>query len=259
MPARRTRGLRCTYLRTNDDSSSAALEVRRVFTALSLLLSASVGIAANGTAGAANSEAPSALAATVILNAKSELAVRVTSSLTLGAKTISIVTNAARLYGEQKITIRQSGATNTVTAELIDNIIYVKGDAAILESLMGLSKSTATKFSKQWFYIKDGSAEYDEVAQGLTIASGISEVALQKRVTSPGTKVLDGAKVSVLVGSTVPGAGPTYRETMYASSLKKPLPVEVIQTLKGEATTIRFSKWDENFSITAPDAKFQLT
>jgi hypothetical protein len=218
-----------------------------------------VGIATDAPAQAANSRSPTGLAAIVILNAKSELSVRVDSSLTIGAKKISIVTEAGQLDGVQKITVRQSGSTHAVTAELIDNIIYVKGDATILETYMGLSKTTSTQFSNHWFYIKDGSAEYNAVAQSITIASGMSEVALQKNATSLGKKTIDGTKVTVLVGTSVPDSGPAYRETMYASTSKKPLPVEVVQTLKGETVTIRFSKWDNNFSLSAPDAKFQLT
>jgi len=233
--------------------------VRRLLASLILLGTVLVATATQVPAQAASTSTPDGLATTVVLNAKSELSVRVDSSATVGAKKISIETDAGRLDGVQKITVRQTGATNTVTAELIDNVIYVKGDATILESYMGLSTATSARLSNHWFYIKATNAQYIEVAQGMTIASGMSEVTLQKKVTSLGTKYVDGAKVTVLAGTSVPDSGPAYRETMYVSTSTKPLPVKVVQTLKGETVTIRFSKWDENISLSAPDARFQLT
>jgi hypothetical protein len=35
--------------------------------------------------------------------------------------------------------------------------------------------------------------------------------------------------------------------------------VKVVQTFKGQTATFTFSKWNENFLLSAPDAKFQLT
>ena len=236
-----------------------AVKVKRSLASLVLLSAVLVAAATQTPAEAANSPSPTALAASAVLNAKSELSVRVDSSATLGAKKISIVTDAARLYGVQKVTIRQSGAVNRVTAELIDNVIYVKGDASSLETFLNLSTTIATQLSNQWFYIKGTSAEYGEVAQGMTIASGMSEVAFQKDVISHGTKTIDGTKVTVLTGTSVPVSGPAYRETMDVSTSAKPLPVKVVQTFKGQTATFTFSKWNENFLLSAPDAKFQLT
>jgi hypothetical protein len=233
--------------------------VNRLLVPLVLLGTVLAGTATQVPAQAANLRSPTALAASVVLNSKSELSVRVDSSATLGTKKISIVTDAGRLYGVQKVTIRQSGAVNKVTAELIDNVIYVKGDASALESFLNLSKATSTQLSNQWFYIKGTSAEYSAVAQGMTIASGMSEVAFQKNVTSLGTRSIDGTKVTELSGTSVPVSGPAYHETMYLSTSTKPLPVEVVQTFQGQTATITFSKWDENFYLSAPDAKFQLS
>jgi hypothetical protein len=218
----------------------------------------SAGIFAAVPAHAANVESPSGLASQVILNAKNELSVRVVSSETTGAQKISIVTDAGRLGGVQRVTLRRQGATSTGTAELIDNIIYVKGDTTFLEHFMDLPKATSDQLSNLWFYIKSGGAEYDQVAQGLTIASGMSEVALQKKVRSLGTKMVDRTKVTELVG-LAPPVGTANRETMFVSTSRRPLPVEVVQSESGRPVTITFSRWNENISLSAPDAKFQLT
>jgi len=84
-----------------------------------------------------------------------------------------------------------------VTAELIDNVIYVKGDASSLETFLNLSTTIATQLSNQWFYIKGTSAEYGEVARHDHRVRNVGS-RLPKNVTSHGTKTIDGTKVTCL-------------------------------------------------------------
>jgi len=158
----------------------------------------------------------------------------------------------------QKVTIRQSGAVNRVTAELIDNVIYVKGDAHHSRLLEPLHDNRNAAFESMVLH-QGTSAEYGEVAQGMTIASGMSEVAFQKVVTSHGTKTIDGTKVTVLQAPRCQSLVPRTAMNDGRQYIGEAAAVKVIQTFKGQTATFTFSKWNENFSLSAPDAKFQLT
>jgi hypothetical protein len=195
----------------------------------------------------------------VIADANAELWVRVTTTATMSGMRIVQITDAGRTAGRQTVTLSGSGKSNSVIAELIAGKLYVKGDASILTNYLGLSQATANELAGQWFGIPKSSGYYAEIASGLTISSGMSEVTMTHAVTSAPQVTIAGAKVSVVKGTSVKSAlEPSFKETLYYSTAKKPLPVKVTQSVQGSLGTIVFSNWNEKFDLVAPKVKLQL-
>jgi hypothetical protein len=195
----------------------------------------------------------------VIADANAEQSVRITTTASQSGMKIVEVTDAGRSEGRLTVTLTSEGKSNTMTAELIAGKLFVKGDAAILTSYLALSQANANELAGQWFGIPESSGYYSEIAQGLTLSTGMAEVTMTRSVTSaPGTTIA-GTDVQVLKGKSVKSPlEASFNETLYCSTSKKPLPVEVTQSVQGSLGTILFSHWNEKVSLVAPKVTLHL-
>lgn len=222
-----------------------------------VLLTASVLVAVSLPAGA--STTPYVQMKTVVADANAEQSVRATTTATMSGMKIVQVTDAGRKAGRQTVTLTQAGKRNSMLTELIKGNLYVKGDATILTTYLALSQQDANEFAGQWFGIPKNSVYYAEVALGLTISTGMAEVTMTSSVTGEPTTTVAGVKVYVLKGSSVKSSlEPSFKETLYFSTAKKPLPVEVTQNVQGFLGTILFSHWNEKIDVSAPKVTLYL-
>jgi hypothetical protein len=226
---------------------------------LSVLATAAIFAVVSTTSGAASKSTPYEQMKQVVADANAELSVRVTTTASMSGLRIVQVTDAGRSAGRQTVTLSQSGTSNSVIAELIKGKLYVKGDASILTRYMGLSQANANELGGQWFGIPESSGYYAQVAQGLTISTGMSEVTMTSSVAVAPAATLAGVKVDVLKGTSVKSAlEPSFKETLYFNTAKKPLPVEVTQSVQGSVGTIVFSRWNEKIVLVAPKVTLNL-
>jgi hypothetical protein len=209
--------------------------------------------------GASSTVTPYAQMKTAISDANAEQSVRVTTTAKMSGLKILQVTDAGRNSGRQSITLTKLGYANTVKVVFIAGQLYVKGDASILTSYLGLSQANANELGGQWFGIPKSSGYYAQVAAGLTISTGMAEVTMTSSVTNAPTVKLDGVQVDVLKGTSVKTSlQPSFKETLYTSIARKPLPVEVTQNVQGSLGTISFSDWNEKVDVTAPKVTLHL-
>jgi hypothetical protein len=226
---------------------------------LSVLASAAIIASASTPSGAASKSTPYEQMKQVVADANAELSVRVTTTASMSGLQIVQVTDAGRHAGRQTVTLSQSCMSISVIAELIKGNLYVKGDASILTTYMGLSQANANELGGQWFGIPESSGYYAQVAQGLTISTGMSEVTMTSSVTIAPGVTLAGVKVDVLKGTSVKSAlEPSFKETLYFNTAKKPLPVEVTQSVQGSLGTILFGHWNEKIVLVAPKVTLHL-
>ncbi len=195
----------------------------------------------------------------VLANANAQQSVRVTTTANQSGMKILEITDAGRSEGRQSITLTSGGKSNTIIGELIAGQLFVKGDAAILTSYLALSQGNANELAGQWFGIPKSSGYYAEVAQGLTLSTGIAEVTMTSTVKSAPNTTIDGTKVEVLKGMSVKSSlEASFKEALYFTIAKKPLPVEVTQTVQGSVGTIAFSHWNEKIDLVAPKITLHL-
>jgi len=226
---------------------------------LSVLATAAIFTSVSTPSGATSKSTPYEQMKRVVADANAELSVRVTTTASMSGLRIVQVTDAGRNAGRQIVTLSQSGTSNSVIAELIKGKLYVKGDATILTRYMGLSQANANELGGQWFGIPESSGYYAQVAQGLTISTGMSEVTMTSSVAVAPAATLAGVKVDVLKGISVKSTlEPSFKETLYFSTAKRPLPVEVTQSVQGSLGTIVFSRWNETIVLVAPKVTLNL-
>lgn len=239
---------------------------------LSFLATTALFAATSIPSDAAPALTPYAQMKLVIADANAELSVRVTTTALMSGVKIVQVTDAGRNEGRQTVAVVPIGTSksaiaaliagkvykkgtapiDSVTAELIAGNVYVMGDATMLTTYMGLTQSDANELAGQWFGIPQGSSFYANVAQGLTVSSGMAEVTMTASVTSaPARDVLKGTSVSSALQ-------PAYKETLHFSAAKRPLPVEVIQSVQGASGTIVFNHWNEKIYLAAPSVTLYL-
>jgi hypothetical protein len=207
----------------------------------------------------ASTPTPYAQMKAVFADANAELSVRVTTTAKESGMKIVQVTDAGRSAGRQTVTLSQPGKSNTMIAELIKGYLFVKGDTTMLTTYLGLSQANANELAGQWFGIPKSSGYYAEVAQGLTVSTGIAEVTMTRSVTRAAATTVAGVKVDVLKGRSVKSSlEPSFKETLYVSTAANPLPVEVTQSVQGSLGTVLFSHWNEKIDLTAPKVTLHL-
>lgn len=225
----------------------------------SLLAAASALLVVSLPAGASTPLKPYALMKLVVADADAQAAVRVTTTAKMSGLKIDEVTDAGRNVGRQSITLSKLGYSNTVKVIFVKGRLFVKGDASILTSYLGLDQGTANELAGRWFGIPKSSGYYAQVSEGLTIATGMAEVTMTNAVTKGPAAKLNGALVDVLKGSSVKTSlEPSFKEVLYVSTAVKPLPVQVTQIVQHSLGTIVFSNWNEKFDVTAPKVTVHL-
>lgn len=211
------------------------------------------------SSGAASTPTPYALMKAAVADADAELSVRVTTTATQNGMKIVQVTDAGRSAGRQKITLTNSGKSDTITAEYVSGALFVKGDTTILTTYLGLSQANANELAGQWFGIPKSSGYYAEISQGLTVSSGMAEVTMTSPVTRARAANVAGVHVVVLKGKSVKTSlDPSFVETFYINTAKKPLPVEVTQSVQGSLGKVLFSNWNEKIIVVAPKITLHL-
>jgi hypothetical protein len=231
------------------------MTLRRLFPAAVAALT----LGASSLPAGASAPNPYAQMKLVFANANAQQSVRVTTTANQSGMKILEITDAGRSEGRQTIALTSGGKTNTLTSELIGGQLFVKGDAAILTSYLALSQGNANELAGQWFGIPKSSGYYAEVAQGLTLSTGITEVTMTSSVKSAPNTTINGAKVEVLKGMSVKSSlEASFKEALYFTVAKKPLPVEVTQSVQGSVGTIAFSHWNEKIDLVAPKITLHL-
>ncbi|MGB8195433.1 MAG: hypothetical protein WCF25_00295 [Acidimicrobiales bacterium] len=222
---------------------------------------AAIAITLGATSLPAAASAPNAFAQMklVVADANAQQSVRVTTTANQSGMKILEITDAGRSEGRQSIALTSGGKTNTLLSELIAGKLYVKGDAAILTSYLALTQGNANELAGQWFGIPKSSGYYAEIAQGLTLSTGMAEVTMTSTVKSEPNTTINGAKVEELKGMSVKSSlEASFKETLYFTVSKKPLPVEVTQSVQGSVGTIVFSHWNEKVDLVAPKVTLHL-
>lgn len=158
--------------------------------------------------------------------------------------------------GRQTFTINKTGH---LTILLIAGVGYVRGDAAGLQSYLGVPQAQAEQYANQWISVhpgdKLGIAGYDDVVTGITPSSLSGSLTqsgplkLLPPVTVGGQRVI-GIQGPVLPSAKLPA---TARSVLYVTdnSLLRPVLAEV--TGAGSyVNRTSFSDWGETVHLTAP-------
>ncbi len=175
---------------------------------------------------------------------------------------------------EAKVTLVESGdagpasASQTVTMGngtisilVIGGISYVKGNAAGLENLAGLSSSQATEATGQWIEFSTDNAAFAAVVEGVRSADLSKELALKAPLSLGRARTLDGQTVDAIEGNQTFGSKSEH-VVLYVRAQGTHVPVqEDSVNTKGQSTDtehITYSKWGELVRPEAPTATIKV-
>jgi len=166
-----------------------------------------------------------------------------------GDEHVTIVGDAAADRGVQRITFRADGRAGRVTVAVVKAKAYVRGDAFTLENYMGFASAAAAADAGRWLVVSKGG--FATVAEGVRLASAIEELRLPAPLTLRPRTSIGGIRVFGISGA-VARFGHRYTETVFVRASGVPLPVMEVGHGGGNLLSVRFSRWNERVSVSAP-------
>ena len=172
-----------------------------------------------------------------------------------GGLTQTIVGDARLSSGTQSVSV--DGAR--FNAELVDQVVYVRGDAAALRNQLGLPPTTASSDAGKWISLQQSDGPYQSIEEGLTTETALSQVLIVPRAVtaSRGTK----GALSVRITGPIPPGTPNQVVTGSARldvSARTKLPSSYLArgSNGGQpwSASITFTRWGEDVPVTTPPA-----
>jgi hypothetical protein len=192
-------------------------------------------------------QSPAAFSASVHAAAKQQRSVHYVSSSRSGRTSVTIVGDAARDHGIQRITFRIASTTGHATVIVAASVAYLRGDRFTLARFIGFKAAAATDYAGVWIRIPPTSAAYTAIAAAVTLDSAIDELGPRGTLTfvpaAPGLRAVRG---------TVLRGGAKVLDTVYARASSAPLPVKEVVTRPGFVASNVFSRWNRPVRMSVP-------
>ena len=182
---------------------------------------------------------------------KAQQSVHYVSRATGANFNVTMVGDAGRTSGIQRITYTKGGKSGHVTVMVIANTAYIRGDAFALQDYMGFTASAAAQANGKWITLAHTQQSYASVAAGVRLASTMSELRLKAPVTTLGSAHA-GGKAVVGIGNTFVVSGHQFAGTLYVRASGPPLPVEEKEISSVEQFDVTLSRWNEKLKLSAP-------
>lgn len=181
-------------------------------------------------------------------------------SLATVSKTSILETgDAGPASGTQTVAVgkTQASFTDNATIIVIGGITYLKGNAAALGDLAGMSPSQAAAVSGQWIDFATDNTTLASVSAGVRSNDVAKELALTGPYTLGPAKTLTDLHVDAVEGTQKIG-GRRYRVVLYVRAAGTHVPVEEDALdpsgHRDDVLHVVYSKWGEKVRPTAPQA-----
>jgi hypothetical protein len=171
----------------------------------------------------------------------------------------TMVSDAARNRGIQRITVIRSGRTGHVTVLVSRSTVYIRGDAFALHTYMAFPKSQASRYAQRWLSIPHTSPVYASVAADVTFGSFVSHLLPEHQLSIVHSTVA--GKNVIGVHGTVREQGISVTEAVFAPTHGTRLPVEataVVHGPHGGTGRTTMSGWNELVRIHVPAHAIKL-
>lgn len=175
-----------------------------------------------------------------------------------GKQSVSLVADASQTKGNQSIVLRDGSKTGHVSGRLVNGSVYFEGDATGLTSYLGMPASLAPKYVDKWIVWTSSDPSYSSVAKNFQVATAIGQISLKAPMSIGRRATVNGTPSVNIVGTTssLSAKGKKGPATLAVSTSKTHLPVRFAgrgNQKAGKASgTVTFSKWNQDFSVTAP-------
>jgi hypothetical protein len=158
--------------------------------------------------------------------------------------------------GQQTVT---DGAQGNANLLVVPGHAYLQGNASFLKNSFGFPASIASQYAGKWISFVPSDPGYQQVVDGDTLSSALTESTPTGALTITPARTLDGQTVEGISGGlprNITQGGAKGSQVLYVSKTAPYLPVEVVTagSLGGQSgtTVVRFSRWGESVSVVAP-------
>jgi hypothetical protein len=164
--------------------------------------------------------------------------------------------NASLDSGTQELTY-SSGAS--ATFRLVDGVAYLRANAAALAELF--PNKAVSGLAGRWIVTHPGNPGYEDVTDGMTLATALPEFTPTGTLTSTGPQTVDGKAVVGVKGVTPPDIGIPEGQPaiLYVLATGKPLLVSFQAGAGADQETVTFSQWGEAVAPVAPANPVPIT
>lgn len=189
--------------------------------------------------------------------AKAATSVHFLAKTKLGSKTITLTASASATTGTQKIVLRGGSVVGHMSARLVNQIVYFKGDANGLEGYLGMPSTLAAKYSEHWIFFSPATKDYATFKKSLTLTAALRQVDLTGPYTTAAATT-NGQSAEKISGTTksLSSKGNKGKAALYVATSGTPLPIRYVATGKQkkqrETGTVVFSKWGAPVAPASP-------
>jgi hypothetical protein len=213
-------------------------------------LLAAVGALVFVATAAAAETSPGDVYRAAIVAAGSQHTVHYVSTSNIGGDAETMVGDAARDRGIQRITYSHAGTTGHVTVLVVRTTAYVRGDTFTLTKYLGLTAAQAARYTGRWFYLRPPSGAYAAVAEAVRMGSFVNELLMPGPYTAAPAASFGGKRFAG-VRTKLTRSGRTALVSLYVAPDTR-LPVaQVIEGSTGKITTT-LGRWNERVTLAAP-------
>jgi hypothetical protein len=164
--------------------------------------------------------------------------------------------NAASAVGNQIITNSGGGK---VTIRVVAGVGYLRGNATALAQLF--KGAAVSPLVGRWIATRSGDPGYQDITDGVTLASMLTEFTPAGVLTKTGPLTVDGQSV-IGVKGTSPANGPVPQGqpvTLYVLASGQPLPVSFQGGVGTDQASVAFTHWGETVNTVAPAHPLPIT
>lgn len=137
---------------------------------------------------------------------------------------------------------------------VLGSVTYARGDLKGLTGFFQFPPGAAQMLQGRWLAYTSTFPGYQEVTNGVTLASALSEISLTGPLTKLAPTIVNGQRVIGIRGVVSPTAGAPAgtRATVYVSLTGAPLPVRYESVTAAGSVRADFSAWSKPLAIRAP-------
>ncbi len=243
-------------LRRTPISTAATVGVVGAIAALAL---------AGGPAGAAAASGPSAQSEyQAAMKAVGTQGVHFSSTATQSGVTIAVQGDTGSTAGAQTLVVKNGKLTERMSALLVGSTGYIKGNAAALHHVIGLTSDQSSKYAGVWLSFPTSNSGLDELVSGLLDSQVSSELQMSGPYRYSTATTVNGRPALAIHGSQGTQSGSKVAVVLYVPATGTPLPIEEVTNPNGQGGksairgTVAFSAWGEKTSEKAPSHSVSL-
>jgi hypothetical protein len=224
------------------------------------VLAALSAFGANGLpAGAASTPAQSAQSEyQAAVKAATNKSVHFQTNVTQGNVTLQQSGDAGATSGSETLTVHNGKQTEHMSAEVIGQTGYVKGNTTGLQNILGLTAAQSRKYAGKWLSFPMSNSNLAQLVAGLLRSQVATELSFSGPFTRAAAATVNGQQADGIKGSVSTNTGSSVPEILYVPSTGKPLPIEEVTNPGAKAHgstihgTVTFSNWGEQVSVPPP-------